>query len=93
MGGGGGVGGSSPPSSVFKAQKMTGLKPRAGASLAERRAAGSPDQNKEVAPTFPSLAVSSCWFRIHPNLTRHNTLYPKLVVSKTNDILNTQISA
>ena len=88
-----GGGESSPPSSVFEAQKMTGLKPRAGASLC-KLSAGSLDRNKAVAPQYLlTLAMSSCWFRIHPNLSRHNTLCPKLVVSKANDILNTQISA
>ena len=83
----------SPPfgPSVFEDQKMTGLKPRPGASLC-KLSAGSPDLNKEVAYLL-TLVESSCWFRIHPNLFRHNTLCPKLVVSKANDKLNTQISA
>ena len=89
----GGGGGSSLPSSVFEAQNMTGLKPIAGASLC-KLSAGSLVRNKAVAPQYLlTLAVSPCWFRIHPNLSRHNTLCPKLVVSKANDILNTQISA
>ena len=88
-----GGGESSPPPSVFEAQKMTSLKPRAGASLC-KLSAGSLDWNKAVAPQYLlTLAMSSCWFRIHPNLSRHNTLCPKLVVSKVNDILSTQISA
>ena len=88
-----GGGESSPPPSVFEAQKMTSLKPRAGASLC-KLSAGSLDRNKAVAPQYLlTLAMSSCWFRIHPNLSRHNTLCPKLVVSKANDILSTQISA
>ena len=80
---------SSPPPSVFEAQKMTGLKPRAGASLC-KLSAGSLDWNKAVPPQYLlTLAMSSCWFRIHPNLSRHNTLCPKLIVSKANDILST----
>ena len=65
---------SAPPGpSVFEAQKMTGLKPRAGASLC-KLSAGSPDRNNEVAPQYLlTLVVSSRWFRIHPNLFRHNT--------------------
>ena len=49
------------PFSVFEAQKMTGLKPRAGTASLCKLSAASPDQNKEVAPQYLlTLAVSSC---------------------------------
>ena len=48
---GGGVESTPSRPSFFGAQKLTGLKPRAGVSLS-KLSAGSPDRNKKVAPQY-----------------------------------------
>ena len=58
---------SAPPPSVFEAQKITGLKPRAGASLC-KLSAGSPDRTERSCSSV--LAYSCCEFLLVPNTSK-----------------------